>query len=47
MIGLMFHKEFILINQTNQKNVCFAIIAILKILVVNLNQMFVINVMMY
>ena len=40
-------KELTLIKQVQQKNVCFVIIGILRILVVNLNQMFVIYVMMY
>ena len=44
---LMFLKELTLINQINQKNLLFVIIGILKILVLNLNHMFVINVMMY
>ena len=46
-IELMFQKELTLINQTNQKNVYFVIIAILKILVINLNHWFVMVVMMY
>ena len=46
-IELMFQKELTLINQTNQKNVYFVIIAILKILVINPNHWFVMVVMMY
>ena len=44
---LMFQKELTLIKQVHQKNVCFVIIGILKMLDLNLNHMFVINVMMY
>ena len=44
---LMFQKEVTLINQINQNNAWFAIIGILKILVINLNHIFVINVMTY
>ena len=44
---LMFQKELTLIVQVHQKNVCFDIIGILTMLVINLNQMFVINVVMY
>ena len=40
MKALMFEKEPTLINQKNQKNVCFVIIGILKILVINLKHMF-------
>ena len=47
MKKLIFQKKLILIKQVNQKNVCFGIINILKTLVINLNQMFVINVMIY
>ena len=43
----MFQKELTLINQTNQNNVKFVIIGVLKILVINLNHMCVINVMIY
>ena len=43
----MFQKEFTLIKQVHQKNVCFAIIGTLKILDLNSNDMFVINVTMY
>ena len=45
MKELKFQKELTLINQINQNNVCFVIIGILKTLVVDLNHMFVINVM--
>ena len=44
---LIFQKELILIKQVHQKNLWFVIIVISKILVINLNQMFVINVIMY
>ena len=44
---LMFQKEVTLINQINQNNAWFVIIGILKILVINLNHIFVINVMTY
>ena len=44
---LMFQKELTLIKQVHQKNVCFVIIGILKMLDLNLNHMFVINVKMY
>ena len=40
----MFLKELALKKQVHQKNVCFVIIFILKMLVINLNLMFVINV---
>ena len=43
----MFQKEVTLINQINQNNAWFVIIGILKILVINLNHIFVINVMAY
>ena len=43
----MFQKELTLIKQVHQKNVCFVIIGILKMLDLNLNRMFVINVMMF
>ena len=39
MKELIFQKELILIKQVHQKNVCFVITGISKILVVNLNQM--------
>ena len=44
---LMFHKALTIIKQIHQKNVCFVIIGTLKILDLNLNCMFVINVMMF
>ena len=37
MIGFMYLKELILIKQMHQKNLIFAIIGILKILVLNIN----------
>ena len=43
----MFQKELTLIKQVHQKNVCFVIIGALKMLDLNLNHMFVINVKMY
>ena len=43
----MFQKELILIKQVHQKNVCFVIIGMLKVLGLDLNHMFVINVMMF
>ena len=43
----MFQKELTLIKQVHQKNVCFVIIGILKMLDLNLNHMFVIDVMMF
>ena len=46
MKELMFQKELTLINQINQKNVRFVIIA-LKLLVIDLSHMSVINVMIY
>ena len=46
MKKLMFQKELTLIKQVHQKNVCFVIIGILKMLDLNSNRMFVINVMM-
>ena len=45
--ALMFQKELTLIKQVHQKNVCFVIIGTLKMLDLNLNHMFVINVMMF
>ena len=45
MKKLMLQKELILINQIIQKNVLFVIIGILKMLVINFNHIFVINVM--
>ena len=43
----IFHKELTLIKQVYQKNVCFVIKGTLKMLDLNLNHMFVINVTMY
>ena len=43
MKELMFQKKLTLTNQTNQKNLCFAIIGILRILVINLNHIFVMH----
>ena len=43
----MFQKELMLIKQICQKNVNFVIIGFLKLLDLNLNHMFVINVMIY
>ena len=43
----MFHKELMLIKQVHQNNVYFVIIGILKMLDLDLNHMFVINVMMF
>ena len=45
-IELMFQKELKLINQVNQKNVCFVIIGILKTLVINFNHVFAMVVML-
>ena len=45
MKELIFQKEMILIKQVHQKDLCFVIIGILKILVINFNQIFVINVL--
>ena len=42
----MFQKELMLMTQEHQKNVCFVIIGIFKILVINFNQMLIINAMM-
>ena len=47
MKKLMFEKELTLVKQIHQKSACFVIIVILKILDLNLNHMFVINVIMY
>ena len=47
MNKLTFQKELTLIKQVHQNNVRYVIIDILKMLVINLNQMFVINLMMY
>ena len=44
---LMFQKELTSINQTNQNNVCFVIIGILKILVINFYHVLVIDAMIY
>ena len=46
-IELMFQRERILMKQAHQKNVCFVIIDILKMLVKSLNRMFVMVVAMY
>ena len=43
----MFQKELTLIKQVDKKNVYFVIIGILKMLELNLNPMFVINVIMF
>ena len=43
MKELMFQKGLPLINQTNQKVICFVITDILKILVINLNHVHVID----
>ena len=45
--ALMFQKELTLIKQVHQKNVCFVVIGTLKMLDLNSNRMFVINVTMY
>ena len=45
--ALMFQKELTLIKQVHQKNVCFVIIGALKMLDLNSNHMFAINVTMY
>ena len=42
----MFQKELTLIKQVHQKNVCFVIIGIFKMLDLNSNRMFVIDFMM-
>ena len=47
MKKLMFQKELTLMKQVHQKNVCFAIISILKILDLVLNDMLVTNGTMY
>ena len=47
MKELTFQTELTLINQTDQKNECFVIIGILKILVINFNHMHVIDAMIY
>ena len=43
----MFQKELTVIKEVYGKNVCFAIIGILKMLGLHFNRMFVINVMMF
>ena len=43
----MFHKELTLIKQVHKKSVCFAITGILKMLVINLNHMFAVNITKY
>ena len=47
MKELVFQEELTLIYKINQKNARFAIIGILKILVINLNHMSAIDVMIY
>ena len=42
----MIHKEVTLIKQVNRKSVCFVIISILKMLVINFNHIFVMVVML-
>ena len=42
----MFQKELMLMTQEHQKNVCFVIIGIFKILVINFSQMLITNAMM-
>ena len=44
---LMLQKELTLIKQIHSKNICFVIIGIFKTLYLNLNHMFVINVMIF
>ena len=44
---LIFQKELTLVKHEHQKNVCFVINGTLKMLNLNLNHMFVINIMMY
>ena len=43
----MFQKELTLIKKQHIKNLCFAIIGTLKLFDLNLNHMFVTNIMMY
>ena len=43
----MFEKDLTLIKQVHQKNICFATIGTLKMLDLNLNDIFAINVMMF
>ena len=47
MKKLMFEEELTLIKQVYQKNVCFVIIDTFKRLDLDLNHMFVINIMIY
>ena len=47
MRELMFQEELALINQANQKNLCFAIIGILNILVLNFNHIHVMDALIY
>ena len=44
---LAFQKELTLMNHMHQKNACFIIIGILKVLDLHFNHMFVINVSMF
>ena len=44
---LVFQKELTLMKEVLQKNECFVIIGALKMFDLNLNHMFVINVMMF
>ena len=44
---LVFQKELTLIKQVHQKNLCFVIIGTLKIMDLNSNLMFLINITMY
>ena len=46
MEELIFQKELTFLKQMHQKNVCFAIIGTLKMLDLNLNRMFEINVVL-
>ena len=46
MKELIFQKELTLIKQMHQKNVCFLINGILKMLDLNLNHMFLMNVIL-
>ena len=46
MRELIFQKELTFIKQMHQKNVCFVIIGTLKMLDLNLNHVFVINVVL-
>ena len=43
MKQLLFQKELTLIKQVHQKNVCFVIIGVFKMLDLHLNRMFVRN----